>query len=174
MIKIDDNRRLFHLQGKQTSYVMQVLEGGYLAHLYYGKRVNEYNGSNKIIYMDRGFAPNPTADDRTFSLDTIPQEYQAFGNGDFRIPAYQVKLENGSRISDLRYVGHHVYQGKKALEGLPATYANELQECETLEIYLEDKLIGLRVTLSYSLFTELDVITRCASFKNEVKNRYNY
>lgn len=169
MIKIDDKRRLFHLQGKQTSYVMQVLEDGYLAHLYYGKRVNEYNGSNKIIYMDRGFAPNPTADDRTFSLDTIPQEYQAFGNGDFRIPAYQVKLENGSRISDLRYVGHHVYQGKKPLEGLPATYANEPQECETLEIYLEDKLIGLRVTLSYSLFAELDVMTRCAKFKNEGK-----
>lgn len=169
MIKIDDKRRLFHLQGKQTSYVMQVLEDGYLAHLYYGKRVNDYNGSNKIIYMDRGFAPNPTADDRTFSLDTIPQEYQAFGNGDFRIPAYQVKLENGSRISDLRYVGHHVYQGKKPLEGLPATYANEPQECETLEIYLEDKLIGLRVTLSYSLFAELDVMTRCAKFKNEGK-----
>lgn len=113
MIKIDNNKLLFHLQGKETSYVMQVLDGGYLAHLYYGKRVNEYNGSNKIIYMDRGFAPNPTSEDRTFSLDTIPQEYQAFGNGDFRIPAYQVKLENGSRITDLRYVGHNLYQGKK-------------------------------------------------------------
>lgn len=167
MIKIDNNKLLFHLQGKETSYVMQVLDGGYLVHLYYGKRVNEYNGSNKIIYMDRGFAPNPTSEDRTFSLDTVPQEYQAFGNGDFRIPAYQVKLENGSRITDLRYVGHNVYQGKKGLEGLPATYTNEDHECETLEIYLEDQLIGLKVTLNYSLFTELDVITRSVKFSNE-------
>ena len=47
MIKIDNDKLLFHLQGKETSYVMQVLDGGYLAHLYYGKHVNEYNGSNK-------------------------------------------------------------------------------------------------------------------------------
>lgn len=42
MIKINKDKLLFHLQGKETSYVMQVLEGGYLAHLYYGKRINEY------------------------------------------------------------------------------------------------------------------------------------
>lgn len=54
-IKIDDKKYLFHIQGKNTSYIMQVLEGGYLAHLYYGSRVNEYRGSNKIIYLDRGF-----------------------------------------------------------------------------------------------------------------------
>ena len=109
MIKINKDKLLFHLQGKETSYVMQVLEGGYLAHLYYGKRINEYRGSNKILYMDRGFAPNPTPSNRTFSLDTIPQEYQAFGNGDFRIPAYQVKLENGTRITDLRFHGYREF-----------------------------------------------------------------
>ena len=168
-IQIDKEKLLFHIQGRETSYVMQVINDGYLAHLYYGKRVNKYRGSNKIIFMDRGFAPNPTSDDRTFSLDTIPQEYQGFGNGDFRIPAYQVKLENGSRISDLRYKGYKVYKGKERIKGLPSTYVNNESEAETLEIHLEDKHIGLKVNLIYTIFEDLDVITRRVSFKNEGK-----
>lgn len=168
-IRIDEEKLLFHLQGKKTSYVMQVIRDGYLAHLYWGKRINKYRGSNKIIFMDRGFSPNPDDKDRTFSLDTIPQEYQAFGSGDFRIPAYQVKLNNGSRISDLRYKSYKLYKGKPKLEGLPATYVNDFDEAETLEIFMEDEVIGLKVTLNYTLFKELDVITRSVKFTNAGK-----
>lgn len=166
-IKIDEKKLLFHLQGKNTSYVMQVIRDGYLSHLYWGKRISNYRGSNKIIFMDRGFSPNPDDKDRTFSLDTIPQEYQAFGNGDFRIPAYQIKLNNGSRISDIRYKSHKVYKGKPKLEGLPATYVNHDGEAETLEILMEDKVIGLLVTLKYTLYKDLDVITRSVKFTNQ-------
>jgi len=168
-IKIDEEKLLFHLQGKNTSYVMQVIRDGYLAHLYWGKRINKYRGSNKIIFMDRGFSPNPDDKDRTFSLDTIPQEYQAFGNGDFRIPAYQVRLTGGSRISDLRYKSYKLYKGKPKLEGLPATYVNNSDEAETLEILMEDEVIGLEVTFNYTLFKELDVITRSVKFTNSGK-----
>ncbi|WP_455795635.1 alpha-galactosidase [Clostridium butyricum] len=146
---------------------MQVVRDGYLAHLYYGKKIKKYNGSNKILFYDRGFSPNPDPNDRTFSLDTLPQEYQAFGNGDFRNPAYQVKLEDGSRISDLRYLGYECYKGKKVLEGLPATYVNDMDEAETLEIYLKDNIIGLKVILKYTLFHKKDVITRSVEFINE-------
>ncbi|NRT37098.1 alpha-galactosidase [Clostridium beijerinckii] len=168
-IKINEEKLLFHLQGKNTSYVMQVIRDGYLAHLYWGKRINKYRGSNKIVFMDRGFSPNPDDKDRTFSIDTIPQEYQAFGNGDFRIPAYQVRINDGYRISDLRYKGYGLYKGKRELEGLPATYVNYIEEAETLEIIMEDVVIGLEVTLSYTLFKELDVITRSVSFSNKGK-----
>lgn len=168
-IKINEEKLLFHLQGKNTSYVMQVIRDGYLAHLYWGKRINKYRGSNKIAFMDRGFSPNPDDKDRTFSIDTIPQEYQAFGNGDFRIPAYQVRINDGYRISDLRYKGYGLYKGKRELEGLPATYANYIEEAETLEIIMEDVVIGLEVTLIYTLFKELDVITRSVSFSNKGK-----
>lgn len=36
-IYIDDEQLLFHLQGKETSYVMQVVQDNYLAHLYWEK-----------------------------------------------------------------------------------------------------------------------------------------
>ncbi|MNW36387.1 Alpha-galactosidase [compost metagenome] len=166
-IYIDKEKLLFHLQGSNTSYVMQVIRDGYLAHLYWGKKIQNYRGSNKIIFMDRGFSPNPDGSDRAFSLDTIPQEYPSFGNSDFRIPAYQLQLENGSTVTDFRYKEHRVYQGKPKLKGLPSTYAEDASEVETLEIVLEDPLINVKVVLSYSLYQKWDVITRSVRFDNE-------
>ncbi|MCF2717307.1 alpha-galactosidase [Paenibacillus sp. UKAQ_18] len=166
-IHIDKEKLLFHVQGSNTSYVMQVIRDGYLAHLYWGKKIQNYRGSNKIIFMDRGFSPNPDGSDRAFSLDTIPQEYPSFGNSDFRIPAYQLQLENGSTVTDFRYKEHRVYQGKPKLKGLPSTYAEDAGEVETLEIVLEDPLINVKVVLSYSLYPKRDVITRSVRFDNE-------
>lgn len=34
-------------------------------------------------------------------LDRLPQEYPQYGSGDFRNPAYQVELEDGTRITEL-------------------------------------------------------------------------
>ena len=165
-IIFDSKNRTFHLQGKNTSYVLQVIKDGYLAHLYWGAKIKNYNGSNPIAFIDRGFSPNPDPLDRTFSLDTIPCEYPAYGNGDFRIPAYQLQLENGSTVTDLRYKSHKIYSGKPTLEGLPSTYTLNDNEAETLEITLEDNLIGLNATLIYTVFNNLNVITRSVRLCN--------
>jgi alpha-galactosidase len=166
---------LFHLQAKDTSYVIQIAKGGYLLHLYWGKRIKEYRHSNYIQQVDRGFSGNPyeLKDDRTFSLDTLPQEYPQYGNTDFRKPAYQIQLPNGSTISDLRYDSHVIFKGKKKLDGLPATYVEDENEAETLEITMKDKVAGLTVILSYTVFEQLNVITRSVRFKNESSENMN-
>ncbi|MCL7749031.1 alpha-galactosidase [Halalkalibacter alkaliphilus] len=166
-ITFNKETKTFHLKAKNTSYVIQVINDGYLAHLYWGKKINEYNHSNKVRFRDRGFSPNPVPSDRTFSLDTLPQEYPAYGNTDFRTPAYQVQLENGSTITDLRYLSHTIVKGKPTLEGLPATYVESEDEAETLEILLFDELIGLKVKLLYTAYADLDVITRSVQLENE-------
>lgn len=168
-ITYNTENKTFHLQNNNISYVMKIIKDGYLVHLYWGKRVNQYNESNPIAFYDRGFSPNPDPDDRTFSLDTIPCEYPTYGNGDFRIPAYQVELENGSRVTDVRYKEHRIYNGKPKLEGLPSTYVENDLEAKTLEIDMEDKLIGLTITLIYTIFKDFDVISRSVSFKNNGK-----
>ncbi len=167
--------RLFHLQAKDTSYVIQIAKGGYLLHLYWGKRINTYRHSNYIQQVDRGFSGNPydQKDDRTFSLDTLPQEYPQYGNTDFRKPAYQIQLPNGSTVSDLRYDSHVIFKGKKKLEGLPATYVEDENEAETLEITMKDIVAGLTVILSYSVFEHRNVITRSVRFKNESSENMN-
>ncbi|CAM3042744.1 alpha-galactosidase [Paenibacillus sediminis] len=166
-IEFDAEQKIFHLQSKNTSYVMQVIRDGYLTHLYWGKRIHTYRQSNPLRFIDRGFSPNPDPDDRTFSLDTIPQEYPAYGNGDFRMPAYQVQLGNGSTVTDFRYKEHRIYEGKPALEGLPATYVEHNDEAKTLEIIVEDSVTGLTATLMYTVFRDFDAITRSVRFHNQ-------
>jgi alpha-galactosidase len=168
-IHYNSETKTFHLKAKDTSYILGVLHDGYLVHYYWGKGISEYRHSNFLQYVDRGFSGNPNQqkNDRTFSLDTLPQEYPQYGNTDFRKPAYQVQLENGSTVSDLRYVSHAIFQGKVPLEGLPATYVEEAEEAETLEITMEDSLIGLKVILSYTIFEQFNAITRTVRFVNE-------
>ncbi|WIV19179.1 alpha-galactosidase [Paenibacillus polygoni] len=168
-IHYNSENKTFHLRAKDTSYVMGVLRDGYLAHYYWGRGVSDYRHSNAIQYVDRGFSGNPYdhRHDRTFSLDTLPQEYPQYGNTDFRKPAYQVQLDNGSTITDLRYVDHKISKGKMPLEGLPSTYVEKEDEAETLEILLEDSLIGLKVFLTYTVFEQFNVITRSVRFVNE-------
>lgn len=38
-ILYDKERRLFHLQSKNTSYAFQILKQGYPAHIYWGRKV---------------------------------------------------------------------------------------------------------------------------------------
>lgn len=116
--------------------------------------------------MERSsFCPNPVAEDYSISLDTLPQEYPQYGTSDFREPAYQVQLEDGSRITELRYRTHRIYGGKPGLEGLPAVYTESENEAETLELELADEYSGLSVVLSYTVFGERNVVARSARFK---------
>ncbi|MDP4171958.1 MAG: alpha-galactosidase [Bacillota bacterium] len=165
-IHFDSKRQIFHLKAKGTSYVMQIVRDGYLAHLYWGKRVLHYDEGNVVSFVYRSFSPNPDISDRTFSLDTLPQEYPAYGNTDFRAPAYQIQLKNGTTITDLRYKTHLIFKGKKKLAGLPSTYVEEEDEAVTLEIILEDKLIELKVILTYTVFEDFNAITRSVRFEN--------
>lgn len=162
--------RIFTLDTKHTSYRMKVDEYGFLLHLYYGGRV--YGNMDYLLTCyDRGFSGNPwdVGNDRTYSLDVLPQEYPVMGVGDFRNSALIVRNADGSECCDLRYIGHEIKQGKYGLPGLPAVYA-DAGEAETLEITLGDKVSGMRVTLLYGVLEEADIITRSVVLENRGVN----
>ncbi|CAM3382810.1 alpha-galactosidase [Marinicrinis lubricantis] len=165
-IVFDEQLRAFHLTAKDISYVLQIVKEGYLAHLYFGKKLRQFRNSNPIRFLDRAFSPNPIHGDRSFSLDTLPQEYPAYGNSDFRIPAYQIQAAGGSTISDLRYKNHRIFAGKPKLEGLPATYVESSSEADSLEIELWDEFLGLKCILQYTVYHDFNVITRSVHFEN--------
>jgi len=145
---------------------MKVDDFGFLLHLYYGGRV--YGNMDYLLTCyDRGFSGNPSdvGNDRTYSMDVLPQEYPVMGIGDFRNSALIIRNSDGSDCCDLRYVGHETKKEKYRLPGLPAVYADS-GEAETLEIYLEDKVNGVRVTLLYGVLAEADIITRSAVIEN--------
>lgn len=162
-----ENQQQFHLQSKDMSYIIQLVRG-YPAHAYWGKKLDvEGNLNNLLMFQERcSFGPNPV-EDKSISLDTLPQEYPQYGTSDFRHPAYQVQLEDGSRITELTYRTHRIYQGKPELEGLPAVYVESEQEAATLELELHDVYSGMVVILSYTVFEQFNAIARSVRFANE-------
>lgn len=170
-IIFDEKMKRFHLQGGNTSYIMEISEDGHLAHLYWGKKLRRSDSRELLKLRERcSFSPNVyEASNSGLSLDTLPQEYPAYGNTDFRMPAYAIGHENGSTISDLRYEEHKILHGKSKLIGLPSIYCEQGDNVATLEITLKDKVSGLIAVLSYSVYEEYSVIARSVCFKNDGK-----
>lgn len=158
--------KIFTLHTKDATYQMKVDDYGFLLHLYYGRRTDgcmDY----LLTFADRGFSGNPydAGNDRTYSMDVLPQELPCQGTGDYRSPAVIVKNADGSYGCDFRYRGHRIEKGKYRIPGLPAVYAEE-KEAETLEIDMEDPVTNVQMTLLYGVLPELNIITRSACIKN--------
>ncbi len=168
MIFQDNEKNIFTLHTCNSTYQIQADAKGVLLHLYYGPKISDCDLSPLIRYADRGFSPNPAeaGNDRTYSLDTLPQEYSGSGAGDFRLPSLELELSDGSWVADLRYVSAKVEQGKYTLEGLPAFYAGQ-EEAQTLTITLEDAVSHVRVELLYGVMEDCDLITRAVRIVNE-------
>lgn len=166
-IRYDESQKLLTLDTKRSTYQMLVDQYGFLQHLYYGRKVEKANMSYMTGNYDRGFSGNPyeAKENRSFSLDTLPQEYTSFGVGDFRINGLSVVNGDGSYGADFRYVGHRIEQGKYSIPNMPSVYDNG-GEADTLIITLMDHVTRLQVRLYYGVFEEKDIITRAAEIVN--------
>lgn len=163
---IFEKEKIFTLNTKNTTYQMKVDAYGFLLHLYYGAKVRG-NMDYLLTYNAIGFSGNPdeAGTRRDYSLDTLPQEYPTLGTGDYRNTALIIENGDGSRSCSLKYKGHKIYKGKYHLKGLPAVYATE-EEAETLELYMEDIVSNVKVTLLYGVLESLDIITRSVVITN--------
>lgn len=166
-IRFDENRKLFILETRHTTYQMKINEIGVLEHVYYGARVGNTDMSYRNRLLDRGFSGNPyeKRQERSFSLDQIPQEYSGSGVGDYRIHSIELVAENGSRSCDLRYRSHRISPGKHRILGMPSLREYK-DKAETLELVLSDGVAGVEVTLIYGILYEKDVISRSAVIRN--------
>ncbi|MCR5033542.1 MAG: alpha-galactosidase [Lachnospiraceae bacterium] len=155
--------RTFHLYNGQISYIIEVMPNGMLKNVYYGKRIHDredysYQGNDGFLMhgvcsVDGGLA-----------LQHQRQEYPAPGIGDFRESAFLLRQENGSHISRFVYSYHTIYEGKRPLEHLPATYVEEKREATSIDIVLYDNVTDTELILTYTIYEDLAVITRSARF----------
>ncbi len=171
-IRFDEENHLFTLDTAGSSYVIEVFEGNYLLHLYYGGLLpSSANDADALKSLaGRGsfasFCPSsPTVQDPGFTPDLAPMEYSCNGTGDYRLSALQIRNNNGDSSTDIRYTGHRIYRGKPELPGLPATYADE-EEAETLELFAEDSVTGAKVTLIYTVFDGYGAMARSVRVEN--------
>lgn len=172
-IVVEKQKHLFTLHTKNTTYQMKADRYGTFLHIYYGERTDDTDKSYTICFRDRGFSGNPYEigkENREYSLDVLPQEYSCYGAGDYRISALKVESENGSCAAALRYKEYQIRKGKYSIPGLPAVYAKE-EEADTLEVVLEDLVLGVEVHLLYGVLEEEDIITRAVKIVNRGNQR---
>ena len=53
-IVIDEKEQVFHLKTTNTSYIMKVWRGKYLAHVYWGKKINDFSMENALLSRTSG------------------------------------------------------------------------------------------------------------------------
>ncbi|MBA2916625.1 alpha-galactosidase [Lactobacillus crispatus] len=170
LITFDEKNKVFHLHNDQISYLISIEDGGTPSHLYFGKSIKVYHGELRYPRLDRGFSGNlPGSLDRTFSKDSLPQEYSSAGEMDFRTPAMIVRQPDGSNAVFLTYENYQIVPGKPELKGLPHTWVKNKDEAETLIITLKDKFSELRFDLLYTIYRDRPVIVRSTKVRNTGK-----
>ena len=170
----DSSEKVFYLNTPNTSYVMNVYCDKYLLHLYYGKKVDKFPNVRTHLPTAESRPLYPNDIEETNGASSIlSMEYPCYGSADFRTPAFHAEYENGSAITKLEYAGYEIIKGKKQLLGLPATYVENDDEADTLEITLCDSLTGLKVVLSYTVFNNIDAIAKSVKIVNCGKQNIN-
>ncbi|MBP9988143.1 MAG: alpha-galactosidase [Ruminococcus sp.] len=167
-ISFNSDKKIFKIDSLNSTYSIGIYEDNFLVQLYYGKKIPDDN--LRSLSFRGGFAsisPNIAGcNDCRFSLDIQPMAYSCNGSGDYRLSALSIKDSMGRTTTDIRYVDHKIYSGKPKLKGLPATYCNSDDEAQTLEIITLDKFTGAKVTLYFTAFENLSVITQSVKVEN--------
>ena len=154
---------LFRLDTAESSYWLRVTPMGHLEHLCFGallaagdpapmelKRTLPYGSA--VIYSE---------EEPTYCLDTLCLEWSGPGRGDYRCSPCEIKMPDGSFVTDFVYKGHEIIPGCVPMECLPSAYSGaESEGVETLRVDLEDKLFPVKLSLYYTVFPKVNVISR--------------
>ena len=152
VISFDEKSGIFYLENADVTYAFSLADG-ILYHLYFGRKVphDDLRYLNRSAYCAPGEGMGENSRDRELPL---------YGRGDGREPMIGVTSENGNLLCEPLYKGHRVIP-QPAIPGMPSTFGGE-----TLEVTLEDEKKGLRVVLSYTLFTDTSAVTRTCRLEN--------
>jgi alpha-galactosidase len=167
---ITNKDRLFNLSTKRTTYLFAVTETGHLEHLYWGRRLTKDVSIDAFAEKRSIGIIGETAydsDHPTLFLSNLAMEYSTTGKGDYRESSIDIEYQKGLRTLDFTLQSFRILKGKPRLfGGLVESYGDH-EQCTTLEIALREKLLPLRILLTYTTFEDTDVITRRTTLHND-------
>jgi alpha-galactosidase len=169
VIEFVEKDRLFHLFTKDSSYVIQVLPSLHVGHLHYGGLLSSPIDPSKLQLkhtLETGGQVVYEPQDKTFSLNLTRLELSTYGKGDFRDPSIHIRFEDGSRIADFKYVSHEILKEKPVFSEMPQTFEKADRSCVSLKIIVADLKQDLFVDLYYSVFYDINIITRRSVIRN--------
>lgn len=172
-IKWCPDEKTLTLFTNNSCYQMKIDKYGSLIHTWYGAKHSGRDYSYLLDFANHSFSGNPAdaISDRTYSFDTLPQEYPQDGTGDFRITAFNVLWPNGAYGSDLRYFSHLIICGRCQLDNLPSF--RDYKDAETLIVTLKDRYSNLFLELYYTVYPDCDLVTRSAKVINKTEQKLN-
>ncbi|MBR5005211.1 MAG: alpha-galactosidase, partial [Erysipelotrichaceae bacterium] len=106
-----------------------------------------------------------SAETPALGLEDVCLEMSSYGKGDIREPFIEVTHADGSFTSDFLFEKAEIIEGKRLLETLPSSYAEDTS-CTGLVLTLKDKQVELTLELTYHVFEQMNVITRSAKLIN--------
>ncbi|MDC7240421.1 MAG: alpha-galactosidase [Spirochaetales bacterium] len=157
----------FHLHTRNTSYIIEVLEGRYPVHTYWGRKLRFTDRTGLVDLREVcSFSPNPLDSNKTLSFDTMPREYPDYGRSDYQSPALSITDSSGSHLIDPVYDSFRIEEGRSLPQGMPGCRLTADDGCDTLVLTLRDSILDLYIDLYYSVSEEYDVIIRRTEIRN--------
>ena len=169
MIDFCKEKGFFNIQTPNTCYIIRIFPDGTAAHVYYGARLNGDDMSYYHLFRERAFSPMCKIGGHISSPDCILQEYPTACRGDYRTPALEIEGRDGRRDCELKYSNYRIVKGKPEIPQLPQLGA-DFNEAETLELVLEDSTAEIKVILSFTAFSDMDIIARHTEIINTGNN----
>jgi len=164
-IIFNSKENVFKLDTPNSTYALAITESGLVAHLYYGKYIPDVSLKFLLNEDKYPFKLQDNLREKIAYMEGTLFEYPCYGIGDFREPALSILDKNGCSTCDIRYQSYKIYDGKPKLKDMPSTFAKDT-EASTLEIICVDEVANIQVTLCYTVFKNLDVITKNVTVTN--------
>ena len=167
MINVKDG--VFSLVTPHTSYIFTEGECGILEHLYYGRRMEDFDAglmkNRQVVKICD--ATGYDKDHRFLFPDNLMTEISTEGRGDYRLSGVRASYDGGHSVLDFAFDSYSIVEGIPSIEGLPTALGDGY---ETLTVTLKEKLLPLTLRLFYSVSDTSDVIVRSTSIENRGKD----
>lgn len=182
LIYYNKDKKYFHLTNKRISYYLGINEFNYLQHFYFGTYIENLDLKNITSRGEWGWQYlDKTTNKEKMILCTNFNYYEDFSmmelpiHGGFDKRDSQIIIHKNNlntNYTKFIYQSHNIIKGKPICESLPTSFGDE-NECMTLEIILKDELSETYIHTFYTIFSDLDVITRSAYIENKGKEPVN-
>jgi len=124
MIKVSEDK--FVIETNKTSYCFRLMKSGQLKHIYYGERIDAFDGAFEALAGETKYPAGNlctySKEESGLALENICLEYSSYGKGDIREPLIQIRNVDGSLTSDFVYESYQINEGAniECIEGMPS------------------------------------------------------
>ena len=91
----NDKKKIFHLDTKNTTYLIGISPEGYVGHIYYGGRLYQEVDNYLLRMEEMPFTPSVNQREKSSFLDFYPMEFPTGGIGDYRESCLNVRNADG-------------------------------------------------------------------------------